>query len=70
MPAVEPTFDEIRRRIGERDFVLVDVLSPESFAAGHIPGARSLPLVEIPGRSGVVLPDLTADIVVYCGKPT
>ena len=67
---MEPTFDEIRRRIDDPDFVLVDVLSRESFVNGHIPGARSLPLAEIPTRAAEVLPDRTADVVVYCSKPT
>jgi rhodanese-related sulfurtransferase len=30
---------------------LVDVLSPESFAAMHIPGAINLPVAEIPRRA-------------------
>jgi rhodanese-related sulfurtransferase len=67
---VDPTYDEIRRRTGEPDFELVDVLARESFLVGHIPGARSLPLADIPARAAEVLPDRSADIVVYCGKPT
>jgi rhodanese-related sulfurtransferase len=50
--------------------VLVDVLSPESFAASHIPGAINLPVVDIPRRAADLLPDKRAAIVVYCGGPT
>ena len=58
---------EILARRGSRDFVLVDVLPAESYHAGHLPGAISLPLADIDGRASNVLPDRSADIVVYCG---
>jgi rhodanese-related sulfurtransferase len=50
--------------------VLVDVLSPESFAARHIPGAINLPVADIRRRAADLLPDKHADIVGYCGGPT
>jgi 3-mercaptopyruvate sulfurtransferase SseA len=53
-----------------RGIVLVDVLSPESFAARHIPGAVNLPVAEIERRAAAVLPDRRAPVVVYCGGPT
>jgi rhodanese-related sulfurtransferase len=49
---------------------LVDVLSPESFAANHIPHAINLPVADIPSRAGGVVRDRDAPIVVYCGGPT
>jgi rhodanese-related sulfurtransferase len=49
---------------------LVDVLSPESFASRHIPGAISLPTAEIAARARDILPDRHAPIVTYCGGPT
>jgi rhodanese-related sulfurtransferase len=49
---------------------LVDVLSPESFVANHIPGAINLPVADIPGRSSDALQDRDAAVVVYCGGPT
>jgi rhodanese-related sulfurtransferase len=49
---------------------LVDVLSPESFAAAHLPGAINLPVAEIWQRAGDVIPDRDAAIVAYCGGPT
>jgi rhodanese-related sulfurtransferase len=49
---------------------LVDVLSPESFAAVHLPGAINLPVDEIPKRAAEMLPDRRAAIVAYCGGPT
>ena len=53
-----------------RRIALVDVLSPESFAGRHIPGAINLPVAEIPRRAPDVLPDRRARIVTYCGGPT
>jgi rhodanese-related sulfurtransferase len=50
--------------------LLLDVLSPESFAANHIPGAINLPVAEISRRATEVLPDRDARIVTYCGGPT
>jgi rhodanese-related sulfurtransferase len=49
---------------------LVDVLSPESFAANHIPGAINVPVAEISRRAASTLPDRNAHIVTYCGGPT
>jgi rhodanese-related sulfurtransferase len=53
---------------GAEDFVLLDVRSAESFAAGHIDGARSLPHRAIDSAS---LDALGADtlLVVYCAGP-
>ncbi len=55
--------------LGER-FVLVDVLSPESYGHGHLPGAVNLPFERIAEHAAGVLPEQTAEIVVYCESPT
>ena len=49
------------------DVVLVDVRPEDEFAAGHIEGARSLPLEELERR----LAELPADreVVAYCRGP-
>ena len=49
---------------------LVDVLSPESYATRHIPGAVNLPVADIPRRAPEAVPDRDAPIIVYCGSPT
>jgi rhodanese-related sulfurtransferase len=64
------TRDELIRALRRRRIVLVDVLTPESFAAIHIPGAINLPVDEINRRAPELLPDRRADIVAYCGGPT
>jgi rhodanese-related sulfurtransferase len=62
--------DELIRGLRERRLTLVDVLSPESFAARHIATAINLPVAEIARRAPEQLADRRAAIVVYCGGPT
>ena len=62
--------DELIGALRAGRVVLVDVLSPESYAAMHIPGAINLPVAEIAQRAPETLPDRDADIVAYCGGPT
>ena len=59
--------EELLARLGRGDVVLVDVRPEEEFAAGHIEGARSIPLDELEQR----LAELPADreIVAYCRGP-
>ena len=49
---------------GDR-FVLVDALSQEHYASSHLPGAVNLPY-EFVDEAEEVLPDKSAEIVVYC----
>jgi rhodanese-related sulfurtransferase/predicted transcriptional regulator len=58
---------ELRARLAKGDVVLVDVRPPEEYAAGHIEGARSIPLDELERRLAE-LPD-DAEIVAYCRGP-
>jgi rhodanese-related sulfurtransferase len=48
------------------DFVLVDALSPMSFAASHLPGAINLTPGWVDERARRRIPDLDTEIVVYC----
>lgn len=53
---------------GNADFVLLDVRSPELFAAGHVPGAVNLPHRRIVDRNLERYPADTL-FVVYCAGP-
>jgi rhodanese-related sulfurtransferase len=48
------------------DFVLVDALSPMSFAASHLPGALNLTPGWADDRARRRIPDHDTAIVVYC----
>ena len=50
----------------DRTCAVVDVREPDEFAAGHVPGARLLPLGEIEKRAAEVLPDKNQLILLYC----
>jgi rhodanese-related sulfurtransferase len=56
------------QQAGHQDFVLLDVRSPELFARGHVPGARSLPHGRINERNLAAYPAETL-FVVYCSGP-
>ena len=55
------------QRAGRGGFVLLDARSRESFAAGHLPGAASLPHAEITAERLAALGD--GLIVAYCWGP-
>jgi rhodanese-related sulfurtransferase len=59
--------DELIARLRKGDVVLVDVRPTEEFEAGHIEGARSIPIEELEER----LAELPADreVVAYCRGP-
>lgn len=63
----EIAHDDLARALAAGTIVLLDVLPEESFAAGHVPGARSLPLAELPRRAAEVVPDRKARVATYCG---
>ena len=59
--------DELVARMRSGDVVLVDVRPSEEFEAGHIEGARSIPLEELEGRLGELPAD--REVVAYCRGP-
>jgi rhodanese-related sulfurtransferase len=69
-PADEISREEILARLRDASLQVVDVLPRSSYGEAHIAGALSLPLHEVESRARTVLPDLAADIAVYCGGPT
>jgi rhodanese-related sulfurtransferase len=59
--------EELRRRLNAGDVTLIDVRPRDEFAAGHIPGALSVPVAELADR----LRELPKrkEIVAYCRGP-
>jgi len=68
MDEVKRLSPEELKEILERDkmgqFVVVDVRQPEEYGAGHIPGARLVPLGELEARHGEL--EKGKKIVTYC----
>ncbi len=64
----ECTVQDIHRRItGGEKFLLFDVREESEFAAGHLPGAKSLGKGIIERDIETIVPDCDCEIVLYCG---
>ncbi len=61
---------ELESGIESGSLVLVEALARPYYDRGHLPGARVLPLDGLQENAARVLPDKTAEIVVYCSGPT
>lgn len=59
--------DELLRRVRQGEVTVVDVRPSEEYAAGHIPGAISIPATELATR-WQELP-ANRDVVAYCRGP-
>ena len=63
--------DELKMKIDRREtFMLVETLPAAAYHHAHLPGAINLPPDQVTQLAPTLLPDKTADIVVYCAKPT
>ncbi len=63
--------EELKAKIDNHDqFVLVETLAAASYHHGHLPGAINLPPDQVIDLAPTLLPDMHADIVVYCASPT
>jgi len=59
--------EELTQRLRRGDVVLIDVRPADEFEAGHIPGARSIPIGELEHRIDELPAD--TDVVAYCRGP-
>ena len=59
--------EQLRQRVLAGDVVVLDVRPNDEFEAGHIPGARSVPLAELEERLAHLPTD--REIVAYCRGP-
>lgn len=58
------SLEEAKRAFGSETAIFVDVRASASYAAGHIPGALSIPLAELEQRRNELDPQ--AWIITYC----
>jgi rhodanese-related sulfurtransferase/DNA-binding MarR family transcriptional regulator len=66
--AFEPvTCEELRRRVDNGRAIVIDVRPVEEYAAGHICGARSIPVMELRKRIKEVPSD--REVIAYCRGP-
>lgn len=63
-PTEQISREELLRRADTGEITVLDVRPPEEYAAGHIPGAVSIPLGELAHR--LAEPPEGLDIVAYC----
>jgi rhodanese-related sulfurtransferase len=59
--------EELIARLSRGDAVLVDVRPAEEYAAGHIDGARSIPIDELERRLAELPED--REVIAYCRGP-
>ena len=62
--------EDVRARLEDPDFVVVNVMPEEVFQEGYIPRSLNLPLNQIETHALSVLPDLTREYTIYCAGPT
>lgn len=63
--------DELKQWMDEdKDFVLLDVLPPDSYRERHLPGAKNVPLkggdVDFLEKAGELVSEKDKTVVVYC----
>jgi len=63
--------DELKEKIERGNkFVLVETLPRTAYDHAHLPGAINLPPDVVEQLAPALLPDKSAEIVVYCTSPT
>lgn len=48
--------------------LVLDVRTPEEYASGHLPGARNVPIDQLPARTGELTAYRDQPLVVYCER--
>jgi rhodanese-related sulfurtransferase len=61
---------ELQTRLQQGSPVLLEALPARYYEEGHLPGARHLPHDQVRAIADRVVPEKTAEIVVYCASPT
>ena len=62
---------KLKKKIDNNDdFILVETLAKETYDHAHLPNAIHLPPDRVAELAPKILPDKSAEIVVYCSSPT
>jgi rhodanese-related sulfurtransferase len=59
-----------REQLSDLNARVFEVLSHQHWAAGHIPGAKAMPLDSVAEVARLQAPDLDGDVVLYCASET
>lgn len=63
--------DDLKQKIDSgENFILVETLPKETFDHAHLPKAINIPPDRVRELAPEMLPDKSADIIVYCSKPS
>jgi len=60
-------FEELLPLLGEDSVMILDVWPDGEYEAGHITGAVSIPLVDLPDRMAII--NKEHEVIVYCQGP-
>jgi len=58
------SIEQLAARMSEGDPLVIDVREPSEFAAGHVPGARNIPLAQLAARAQKL--DPAAETLLIC----
>jgi rhodanese-related sulfurtransferase len=56
--------EEVEEKLDDEDAQIVDIRQPDSFEAGHIPGAINVPMSELPSKVDEI--EWGDDVTVVC----
>ena len=63
------TREELRARLdGGEEVIIVETLGPKYYEDAHLPGAINIPHTEVDELAPRLLPDKSAEVVVYCSN--
>jgi rhodanese-related sulfurtransferase len=65
MPVPVMGLEELNEKLQRRAIVPIDGRTPAQFAAGHLPGARHIPVAEVARLPELLGPDRTREYVTY-----
>lgn len=58
---------QVKARLDKGDrLTVIDVRTPDEYAAGHVPGSVLLPFDEIKAKASLLPQDKNTELVVYC----